>query len=110
MTGTEHIGSMRHRIRLERPVDMPDGAGGSIRTWQLAAESWASVTPIVAGEDGLDEQVQDLGRMRILMRWRAGIDASMRLIHDGRTYEIDSVTDPDARKRFLTVDAREMRS
>lgn len=37
------IGAMRHRVTLEAPLRVPDGAGGAIETWSTVATLWARI-------------------------------------------------------------------
>jgi SPP1 family predicted phage head-tail adaptor len=103
------IGSMRHRIAIQAPVDVPDGAGGFARSWQPVTECWASVSPILSAEYGVDQRLIDANAMRFVIRWQDGLDATMRVQHGALTFGILSIIDPDQQKRHLVLQAQEAR-
>jgi head-tail adaptor len=45
-----NIGNLRHRLTLEAPVEMSDGAGGVARSWTEAGQIWAAIEPIGAND------------------------------------------------------------
>jgi SPP1 family predicted phage head-tail adaptor len=44
------IGQMRHRIVVEAPLRVPDGAGGVIETWTAVATLWARIADRTGSE------------------------------------------------------------
>ncbi len=44
---------------------------------------------------------------RVTIRWRDDIAAGMRIRHRGRRLAIETVADPDERRRFLLIEAKE---
>jgi SPP1 family predicted phage head-tail adaptor len=103
------IAALRTRLVLETPVETPDGAGGVTRSWIPAATVWGHVTPtrgedsVVAGAPG-----QTISH-RVALRWRAGLDSSMRLKLGSRRFAIRSVYDPQERRRMLVCLCQEVK-
>ena len=101
------IGTFRHRIAIEATADVPDGAGGYTRSWQPVCTCWAAAEAMPAPEAGADETLRPDGVIRFVIRWHEGVDTAMRIVHAGRPLDIESVVDPDQRRRHLVILARE---
>ena len=107
MSGDFEPGWIAHRIVIEEPAVLPDGAGGEMRTFLPLATVWAAVTPVRA--EAVTEGDRLGGRIthRVTIRWRADVTGGMRIRHRGRILAIDTVVDPDERRRYLQIAARE---
>jgi len=91
---------LRHRLTLQQEIETPDGAGGYSRSWQNIADLWAEIVPLVgAGSSarGSGKEAPFAGQLqadishRILLRYRDGITADMRLLYENRAFNIRSV-------------------
>jgi len=93
--------AMRARLALQRPLTADDGAGGLTTTWQDVTALWAAIRPL-RGSEGhwLDAPAGSL-TSEVTIRWRAGVRPDMRLVGDGRVFDIRAVFDPDGRRRRL---------
>lgn len=95
------IGALRTRLVLEAPAETSDGAGGVIRQFAAAMVLWGHVAVL----KGLEARVANVpGQVlshRVTLRWRSGVDASMRLRLGTRLLAIRAVYDPDERRRTL---------
>lgn len=95
------IGRLRHRLTLEAASRTPDGGGGAVETWTSVAQVWGRIQPTgateIAGADGLGGRISH----EITLRYRAGVTPAMRLISNGRRFEILAVMDIDERRRWL---------
>lgn len=86
-------GRLRHRITIEQKVTTQDpDTGAPITAW----ESWADdvpaeVVPLSAREFLAAQAVQSEVSARITIRYRAGLLATMRIIHRGQVYNIAGV-------------------
>jgi SPP1 family predicted phage head-tail adaptor len=92
------IAPARHRLALQAPVGVPDGAGGLSVTYQPVATLWADVRWLSGDERRVADRPEQAARYEITLRWRAGIDAGMRLAGSGRLFGIISVGDPDGKR------------
>lgn len=103
------IGKLRHRVRLERPGRTQDpNTGEMIDGWELVATVWASVEPLSAREFIAAQAGQSEVTARIVIRHREGIDATMRILHRGRVYNIEGVlADPKSGRHYLTLPVSE---
>lgn len=101
---TIEAGRLRHRVRIERLVYLLDSNGdtwqdpntGETRQeWTTVATVWAAVEPVSAREFIQSQAMQSQITARIVIRYRDGLDASMRLVHV-RTGRPDTVYNPHA--------------
>ena len=107
MTRRPRLGEMRERVTLQAPVRTPDGAGGADIAWDAGATVWAKVEARGGDERAAGERLAARARLRVTIRYRAGVTAEMRLLWNGRALGITGLRDPDGRKRFLVLDCEE---
>jgi SPP1 family predicted phage head-tail adaptor len=76
-----------------------------VNPWVDVEAVWASVRPGGSGERFLTaaDQMQASISHTVRMRWRAGLGPKLRLLWDGKFLGIQSVVDPDGRKRELVA-------
>ena len=83
-------GRLRHRIRIEQFVLDVDSNGDVLQDpntgatsgqWTEVATVWASIEPLSAKEFIASQATQAQIVARIVIGYRAGLDASMRLVH-----------------------------
>ena len=98
-------GKLRHRITLQRKQQTQDPATGALlTTWVDAASVWAAVEPLSAREFIAAQAVQSSVSVRVTVRYLAGITPDMRLLHDGKTYNIAGVlADKESGREYLTL-------
>jgi head-tail adaptor len=87
-------GELRHRIRIEQRSPVQDAAGEPELAWTLVAERWASLERTPGSE--VWASAQRNGRVPVVFRLRhlAGVVPAMRVVHDGRVFDIKSVVSP----------------
>lgn len=108
-------GRLRHRVRIESLQDLRDSTGQVIqdpqtgeiaRAWTLVAEVWAAVEPLSAREFIQSAATQAAVTVRITIRYRENLDASMRLIHNGKVFNpAGFLADADSGLEYLTIPA-----
>jgi SPP1 family predicted phage head-tail adaptor len=101
------IGDLRHRLMVEQPIDVADGAGGFTRGWALLAEVWGAILPRTGGEGVEADRFAGRVMHTIWLRHRPGIVPGMRLRAGPRTFDIASVIDVAERRRWLRVEVEE---
>lgn len=104
------IGAFRHRLTLEAPDEIEDGAGGVTRSWQAIAQVWASIEPLSLGERLAAEKRVGLLSHRILLRHRTDITLSHRFLLGMRVFVIRAVRDPEERGRVIECLVEEQRA
>lgn len=90
MTG---LADLRHRMRLEAPVDVDDGAGGSERNWTAVAMLWARLEALEARERVTAGRIEAAVSHRLTIRRRQDLSHQMRFVLDARTFEIRGIAD-----------------
>ena len=73
------VGALRRRLLLEAPVEIPDGAGGQLRSFETIAAVWAQVEWLSGNERWRGERPEQAASHRVTLRWRADVDAGQRL-------------------------------
>lgn len=99
--GSSPVGALRRRLLLEAPVELPDGAGGSLRDFETVAAVWAQVEWLSGDERWQRGRPEQRISHRITLRWRAGVDAGQRLRDGTQLFDIRAVGDPDGGRRRL---------
>ena len=105
-------GELRERVTLLTPTTVSDGQGGQTTTWTDGDPVWAAVVPVSGREALAAGAVQSSLSTRITIRHHIGITAQMRIRRerDGQLYELlGPPRDIDARRRWLELDAVEVR-
>jgi SPP1 family predicted phage head-tail adaptor len=101
-------GKLRHRVQLQRSVQVQDPVTGDLSSsWVDVAKVWAAVEPLSAREFIASSAVQSAITTRITIRYRE-VDASMRIVHRERIYNIEGVlADKDSGLEYLTLPCSE---
>lgn len=102
-------GKLRHRITLQRPgLSQDPQTGEMLPGWQDVATVWSSIEPLSAREFIAAQAGQSEVSARIVIRYREGMDATMRAVHRGKTYNIHGVlADPKSGLEYLTLPVSE---
>lgn len=115
MTGAKNSCSrLKHRVSLQQEVVTSDDAGGFTRTWQEIDVLWAEMQPLTGGGDSrlntsagkevfAAGQVQAQISHRIFLRWRGDVLPSMRLVFEGRAFNIRYVAAVKEEKEMLEL-------
>jgi SPP1 family predicted phage head-tail adaptor len=99
-------GQLDQRIRVERLQGGFDELGQPINQWLPIVTTWAAVEPLVGREYLAAAALVAEVTARIRMRYRPGITAADRIVHDGTTYGITSVADVHSSRRELVLMVR----
>ncbi|WLP61543.1 phage head closure protein [Bacillus pumilus] len=100
------LNDMRHRIQFQQkkektrlPVDGDNG-------WETVVECWAKAEGLKGAEYYAAAAIQKEHTIKFTIRHRDDIDEHMRLLFQGKTYEIESILPNYSRLHFLTVRAK----
>lgn len=103
-------GKLRRRVDIQRPLYQQDPESGEmVRTW---VDVWlrvpAAIEPLSAREFIAADATQSKVSARVVIRFRSGVDSTMRLIDRGRIYNIEGVlTDLESGREHLTLPCSE---
>jgi len=101
------IGKMQHRVRIERPSDVQGPSGQPVDEWILFASRRAAKESSAGGEHLTPPQ--KVARVPVLWKLRhlEGVLPTMRLVCEGRVYEILSAIDPTDERMELHISTLE---
>lgn len=101
-----NAGKLRHRVQVQRQVEIRNQQNGAVSiAWEnIDGPCWAEIAPLSAREFVQSAAVQSNVTARITMRWRDDLTASMRIVHNGKVYNIAGVlADQDSGREYVTV-------
>ena len=96
-------GRLDQRVTVEQLVTIGDSWGGTVEAWAPLMTVWAEVSPLVGREYLAAQAAQSEVTARVTMRYRRGITAQDRVIHDGTIYGIESLVDVRSGHRELVL-------
>lgn len=100
------LGSLRHRLVHETPVETPDGQGGMVRSFIAVDALWGAIETRARPELSADRAVAALTH-DITVRVPATVQPGDRLRLGARRFEVEAVSDPEGRGRRLLCRCRE---
>ncbi len=103
-------GTLRHRINIQKRVQTQDvNSGDMVDSWETVFPNvYASVEPLSAREYLAARTEQSKVSARITIRYRPGLDASMRILHRSRIYNIEgNLPDKDSGLEYITLPCSE---
>jgi SPP1 family predicted phage head-tail adaptor len=105
-------GALRRRATLQVRSTAVDTAGGQLTVWTDLYTVWCSLEPS-SGRELHAAQVMQLEQpMTVMLRWQQELSdpkvvAAMRLVYNGRLFNIHSCQNTNERNRELTLIATE---
>ncbi len=106
------VPNLNRRLVLERPVTVPDGAGGFAESWAVAGVVWAELSPGVGREAAGEEINLASVAWRVTLRGAPvgspGRPVAGNRLRDGaRVFTVLAVGERDPQGRHLVCFARE---
>lgn len=98
-------GKLRHRLLIQRPDTVQDPTTGEmVVTWADVASVWGSLEPLSAREFIASSAEQSEVRAKAVIRHRDDVDATMRVIHGGKQYQILGTLDDNwSGMEYITI-------
>lgn len=93
-----HSGVMDSKATIETPLDTVNSIGEPVLTYSTFATRWIALLPLSGAERVASLQNEGTVTHRVRMRYTNGLKPKMRLVSDGRTFEIDSVVERGRRE------------
>lgn len=100
---------MRHRLTFQVPMTVPDGMGGRSVDWVDEFTTWGSIRPARAQEIFTAQQIEHEITHEIKMRYRTGISPQMRIVFEGRVFDITSLLNTVEADKELRIMVREVK-
>ena len=99
-------GDLDQRVTVERYTSTEDELGQPIQSWAPLFTCWAAVEPLVGREYLAAMAAQSEVTTRITMRYMPGVTPDLKVTHDGKQYEIESVIDTNSQGVELVLMCR----
>lgn len=100
-------GDLRHQVTIQQRATTQDALGGPSTTWTTLCTTRAQISPLNGRELLAAQAVQSEVSHNVVMRYRPGITAAMRLIYAGRIFNIHAVIDDNEAHRQLSLTCSE---
>lgn len=106
-------GRLRNLLTIQAQTVARNEFNEEIITFAPWGKAWGEVKPVGASERMITgaDQVQAAVDHTITIRFTPGITVKMRIAaYDGRTFEVEGITDPDGRQQRLRLSCREVQT
>ena len=97
-------GDLNRRLALEAPIEIEDGAGGVMRSYETVTKVWAQVLPVSTRTEVSADSLGAVLRYRIIIRRGSCVTTRHRLRDDTRTYRI-LTAQKSTDRRFVEIEA-----
>lgn len=95
-------------LTIQQPLETQDAAGAVQQEWQTYHQARGHYKPLTGREKYSDQQFYASGDALFTLRFKAGVTAKMRLLMNGRVFDIIAPpVDVQGRGRELEITARE---
>ena len=94
------------RITFQRKIEAPqDSSSGALPpgNWTDVASCWACIDATKSNERYLAQQIEAQNDYTVIIRWRDGIDANMRIVWKEQFWDIKNIPDQQRRGRWLFI-------
>lgn len=91
-------GTMDHLVTVQTPTEGTNSIGEPTFTYSTFATRWIALLPLSGAERVASLQNEGTVTHRVRMRYTEGLKPKMRLVGQGRTFEIDSVVERGRRE------------
>lgn len=99
------IGSMRHRITLQKPVIANNEYGVPVITWTDVATVWAQkAMKRVSYPTNVAERTEVVTYFVVTIRYRTDVAHDWRIVESGQASPVVSVYDADGARKFLCLE------
>ena len=99
---------LRHRVTIQTKSADPDAFGDEVITWVDWITVWAAVEPLSGREFLEGRNAENEINHLIRIRYRAGLDPSMRVAWLDRVFDIEAVIERYSERRELWLMCREL--
>jgi len=97
------ISDLRKRITLQSETPTTDSAGGYALVWTNVLMAWAEIKPTSGQKIFVDGHLEGHITHRVTLRYQSGITTDMRMIYNGRTFNIRAVLNSNESNRTLEL-------
>lgn len=95
-------GDLDRLITIQRKTEARDGSGQVLPVWEsFAANIWAGIEYVDGNESFSDPTRRDKQNVKFRIRFLSGVQARMRVLHNGQVFEIADVAELKRREGLL---------
>lgn len=95
-------GLLLNRVKIQKHQRIKDAAGQYIESWEDVAQVWANIRHLSGSESIKAGAVTSVVNASIRVRSRTTVDASCRVLHDDRAYDVEAVL-PGPSKTYIDL-------
>ncbi|MGA9851845.1 MAG: phage head closure protein [Gammaproteobacteria bacterium] len=96
-------GEMKRWITVQQTASSQNARGEEIPTWTTFACVWAKIVPLSGREFLAAQQVEATLTHTITIRYLAGLDPTMRIVYNGRYFDINQVININEEDRQMSL-------
>jgi len=100
-------GLLKHVIEIQQPIETQDGSGSVVNSWLVYLTVHAQLLPQAGSEAVLEGHTQAFSVVKFNIRFKKGITPKMRIVYDGRTFDILNLVDVRGVGRDLEITCKE---
>jgi len=105
-----HIGDLRHRITIRKILPVINENGFESEEPEEFRTVWAAVTNLHGKEYFEAKAVQAENTVKFTIRFLAGIDQTMQILFQGKSYNITAIDNIKYRNKYIEIQAMEVES
>lgn len=102
------IGELRHRITFQKLTTTTNENGFEVETWENYKTVWAAITNLHGREYFEAAAVQKENTVKFTIRYFKDPDTSMRILFQGRQYNIISIDNIKYKNKYIEIKALEV--
>lgn len=102
------IGELRHRITFQKLTTTTNENGFEVETWENYKTVWAAITNLHGREYFEAAAVQKENTVKFTTRYFKDPDTSMRILFQGRQYNIISIDNIKYKNKYIEIKALEV--
>ena len=99
--------TIKHKLILQKPTVVPDGAGGFTRSWKDACTLWGSISKISGKETFFAKKLGSNTSHRVHIRYTNEITPGMRFLYGDRIFTIRTVFNVMEANKILEIGVEE---
>ena len=102
------IGELRHKITFQKLTTTTNENGFEVEDWEDYKTVWAAITNLHGREYFEAAAVQKENTVKFTIRYFKGLDTSMRILFQGRQYNIISIDNIKYKNKYIEIKALEV--
>lgn len=103
-----HIGELRHRITIQKIVPVINENGFESEMPEDFKTVWGTLTNLHGKEYFAAMAVQAETTVKFTIRYLVGIDQTMKILFQGKTYSIKAIDNIKYKNRYIEIQAMEV--